>query len=248
MIGFPPLERGTLVRRYKRFLADVELASGDQVTAHCPNTGAMTGLVDPGLPVWLLASNNPKRKLPWTLELVETASGLVCVHSARANAVVGSALKDGLLPTSGAVDRIRAEVRYGTGSRADFVVDTAGLSVTVEVKAVTLHVGDGLGLFPDTVSHRARKHAHELIEVVSRGGRAAMVFCSLHGGVERIEPAAEIDPEYTKALTAAVAAGVEVYGVGVSISPDGIALSGLIPVTVPCKKAPSHKTSIKSTL
>ena len=160
---FSPLTQGLLIKRYKRFLADITLPDGREVTAHCPNTGSMTGCIEPGWPVWLSHSDNPKRKLAWTLELVESPEGMICVHSALANRIVGEALeRPGLLPFE-AFNDIRSEVRYGKGSRADFVLSGDGGRLYVEVKAVTLHVGDGLGLFPDAVSDRARRHVEERI-------------------------------------------------------------------------------------
>ena len=228
-LDYPSLVRGNLIKRYKRFLADVQLDSGETVTAHCPNTGAMTGMTDSDSPVWLLASNNPKRKLPWTFELVSTDTGMACVHSARANGLVGAALQEGLIPELANFERYRPEVKYGNGSRADFLLENGTDTVTVEVKAVTLHLGDGLGVFPDTVSDRARKHARELAGVVTQGQRAAMVFCVLHSGITRVAPAAEIDPAYAAALGDAIQAGVEVYALGTDISPSGIRVTGLLP-------------------
>ncbi len=227
---FSDLQQGVLERRYKRFLADVTLPTGELVTAHCPNTGAMTGCAAPGSTVWLSKSDNPKRKLAWTLELVKTPDGLICVHSALANKVVGEALQQELPPGLAGFSRLRQEVKYGGGSRADFLLESDTGSTTVEVKAVTLHKGDGLGMFPDAVSERATKHLKELAELTARGERAALVFCVLHTGITRVAAAADIDPAYARALDLAVAAGVEVYALGTKISPAAIAVTRELPV------------------
>lgn len=230
----PPLQRGTLIRRYKRFLADVSLPDGTEVVAHCPNTGAMTGCAEPGWEVWLSHSDNPKRKLAWTLELVESPAGLICVHSALANRVVAEALAVNFLPSLAGIAPIRSEVRYGDRSRADFKLGNEPSAVYVEVKAVTLHVGDGLGLFPDTVSDRARRHVEELIDVVATGQRGVMIFCALHEAIDRIAPAQAIDPRYARALVEAQRAGVEVYGLGVSLGvclgAEHITAASILPV------------------
>ena len=244
-MDFPLLQPGILERRYKRFLADVTLPDGQLVVAHCPNTGAMTGCAQPKSRVWLSPSTNPKRKLAWTLELVESDAGLVCVHSALANTVVMEALSEGLPTGLAGFTSLRREVKYGQGSRADFCLDTfqrtdthfnsklscnAGTSMMVEVKSVTLYCGDGLGKFPDSVSARATRHVQELTNVVVGGGRAAMVFCAFHSGVKRIAPAADIDPMYTCALEQAAIVGVEMYGIKVDVSPEYLVATVEIPV------------------
>lgn len=227
---FAALQAGRLERRYKRFLADVRLPDGEMVTAHCPNTGAMTGCAEPGSRVWLSPSSNPRRKLAWTLELVETIDGLVCVHSALANRVVAEALEAGIIGQLAGFDDMRKEVPYGLNSRADFSLIRDGRTVMIEVKAVTLYGGAGLGQFPDAVSLRARKHLAELEQVVESGARAVLIFCSLHDAVNRISPAHHIDPTYADAVVAVQKKGVEIYGLGVRVSSDGIAPTHEIPV------------------
>lgn len=225
----PPLQRGTLIKRYKRFLADVMMPDGSQITAHCPNTGAMTGCVEPGWDVWLSHSDNPKRKLAWTLELVASPRGLICVHSVRANPVVGEALRSGLIPSLAGLAPIQAEVRYGEKSRADFKLGDGASTTFVEVKAVTLYGDDGWGLFPDTISERARRHVEELAKVVYQGQRGVMVFCALHAGIDRVAPAHRIDPGYSRALVEASRAGVEIYALGTEISTGHIRAHTPIP-------------------
>lgn len=221
-----------LVRRYKRFLADVILADGTELTVHCPNTGAMTGCAEPGSRVWLLDSGNPKRKYRHTWELVETVDGeLACVHSARANALFAEALAEGRVPGLMQVADIRREVAYGgEGSRADFQLQSEGRTCTVEVKSVTLHPGDGLGVFPDAVSQRAARHLRELVAECEAGRRGILVFVAQHTGVRRVAPADSIDPHYAETLREALAAGVEMVALGCSISPAEIAISRALPV------------------
>lgn len=228
---FSSLQEGVLERRYKRFLADVVLPDGQRVTAHCPNTGAMTGCAPPGARVWLSASTNPKRKLAWTLELVETPEGLVCVHSALANRVVEESLLGGLPVALAGFEVLKREVKYGQNSRADFRLDFTVGAVMVEVKAVTLLTERGLGLFPDAVSARARRHVEDLAAVVAAGQRAALVFCVLHEGIERVAPAESIDPDYSAALKRAVRSGVEVYALRTAVSPVGVMAIDELPVT-----------------
>jgi sugar fermentation stimulation protein A len=227
---FPsPLIRANLLRRYKRFLADVELEDGEQLTVHCPNTGAMTGCAEPGCTVWLSISDSKTRKYPHTWELVETAHGMACIHSARANQVVAEAVAVGKIAVLAGYPSLQREVKYGTGSRADLVLDGDGRRCVVEVKSVTLRLADGVGAFPDAVSERARKHLTELQSVVEAGDRAVIFFCVFHEGIRQVVPAHDIDPAYCRALAAALAAGVEAMAWAASITPEGISLDREIP-------------------
>ncbi|TGD70925.1 DNA/RNA nuclease SfsA [Mangrovimicrobium sediminis] len=226
------LVSGRLLRRYKRFLADIELDGGEQITAHCPNTGAMTGCAEPGSRVWLSRSDSPKRKYPYTWELVQTARGMACIHSARANKVVRAAFEAGLVPGFEGYPQLRAEVKYGEGSRADLLLEGAGVRVFVEVKCVTLCTGAGQGLFPDAVSERGRKHLRELAAVRDASTRALMFYCVFHEGVHRVSAAGEIDPAYREALAAAMAQGVEVLAWGAVVSPRELRLDHPLPFTL----------------
>ena len=222
----PKLIPALLVRRYKRFLADVEFADGSKVTAHCPNTGAMTGCIDSGSTVWLSHSENPKRKYAYTLELVETKNGLTCIHSARANKVVMEALENGLIKELSEYRKISSEVRYGQGSRADFVLCREDeTSIILEVKAVTFHLGDGLGAFPDAKSVRALKHTVELTNAINSSTRSLIIFCVLHSGINKVSVAKEVDPAYYVALESALRAGLEVQAWSVDISTSALTLS-----------------------
>ena len=222
-MNFPPLMCASLMRRYKRFLADVLLPGDDTpVCVHCPNTGAMSGCQTAESAVWLSYHDNPKRKLAWTWELVETEGGMACIHSARANDVVEEALRAGhfssLFPAAAELWR---EVKIAEGSRADFFIPV-DVGLYIEVKSVTFHYGDGAGAFPDAVSARVTKHLGELQAAIARGHRAALVFAVLHAGITRVVPAEDIDPTYAAALRQAISSGLEVYTLFNDITVDGI--------------------------
>lgn len=215
---------GTLLRRYKRFLADVELSSGEITTVHCPNTGAMTGCMEEGATVWLSVSDNPKRKYPLTWELIETRAGhSICIHSARANAVVAEALAAGRIAELSGYEQHGREVKISDGTRADFLLERPGRCV-VEVKSVTLGLGNGYGAFPDAVSVRATRHVEELMAVAAAGDRAVLLLLAMHTGIEKIGPADGIDPVYGETVRKAVAEGVEVLAYGCKVSPAGVVL------------------------
>lgn len=231
----PRLQAGRLVRRYKRFLADIETPGGEVVTMHCANTGSMKNCAVEGSRVWYWLSDNPKRKYPHTWELVETLqsemagesiAGVACINTARANGLVREALEAGVIAPL-QYERIRTEVPYGAErSRIDLLLESEGTQKCyVEVKSVTLSVGDGLGLFPDAVSARGSKHLRELMAMVAEGHRAVLFFAVLHTGIKQVAPAVEIDPVYAKTLQQAIAAGVEVMAYGASIDADAIMLT-----------------------
>lgn len=229
-----PLIGARLEKRYKRFLADVKLEQdGTELTAHCPNTGAMTGCAEPGMRVWLSDSNNPKRKYRYTWELAETASGdRICVHTQRANTVAGEALQQGLIPAYADVKEWRAEVKYGSDNRRiDWVgEDAQGRSVYIEVKSVTLAESAGQGFFPDTTSVRATQHLHSLIEMTSAGHRAGVLYVVLHSGIERVSAAAHIDAKYAETVSLARKQGVQFHALKCAISQHGIDPVGELPV------------------
>jgi sugar fermentation stimulation protein A len=224
------LTRGTLLRRYQRFLADVLLESGETITVHCPNTGAMTGCAVPGSAVWLSRSDSKTRKYPHTWELVETAAGVACIHSARANKVVLEALQEKRIGELACYSELRSEVKYGAGSRADLLLTDGERRCFVEVKSVTLLQQGGVGAFPDAVSTRASKHLRELQTVVENGDRGVIFFCVFHAGIHQVRAAADIDPAYAAALSQALAAGVEALAWGAEISPQQIRLQQALPV------------------
>jgi len=226
MVGvmeFPELTAGHLVRRYKRFLADVRLAnSGDVVCVHCPNTGAMTGCQPVGGRVWLSFHDDPRRKLQWTWELVETDTGLACIHAALANRLVAEAIEREFFaeiwPTDAPLYRERP---LGTKSRVDFFVDW-NPGIYIEVKSVSLHLGGGEGAFPDAVSARATKHLVDLVAARKKGHRVLLVFCVMHAGIEHVFPAHHVDPAYAEHLSWALAQGLEIYVLFNDMSTGGI--------------------------
>ncbi|ATG72663.1 DNA/RNA nuclease SfsA [Zobellella denitrificans] len=227
------LSRGRLIKRYKRFLADVDY-QGRPLTLHCPNTGRMTGCAEPSFTVYFSTSANPKRKYAHTWELSENQRGeLICVNTARANQLAAEALAGGLIPELAGYGRVQAEVRYGEeGSRIDFLLSEGGRpDCYVEVKSVTLLEQDGRGYFPDTVSLRAQKHVRELIQCVRDGRRAVMLFCVLHTGIDRVGPARHLDPAYGRLIDEALSAGVECLAWGADISPEGMRLARALSFT-----------------
>lgn len=212
----------TLIRRYKRFLADIRLSDGREVTAHCPNPGSMTGLADAGLRVWVEPNEDPKKKLKYGLRLVEVAGTTVVVDTGIANRVVHEALKAQLIP--GLEGEVRAEVPYGEKSRADFLVTQNGARIWVEVKSVTLSREAGLAEFPDSKTVRGAKHLGELSARVSEGDRAVMLYLVSRTDCDRFHPAADIDPTYAAAETAARAAGVTIMAFAVQASPEAVTI------------------------
>lgn len=230
---FEALQQGVLLRRYKRFLADVELPDGEVITVHCPNTGAMTGCAEPGWNVWLSVSNSKTRKYPHTWELVETDNGMACVHSARANKVVREAFATGLISGFENYPEVSSEVKYGEGSRVDLLLNGDNGRVFVEVKSVTLFRDGGIGVFPDAVSDRGRKHLNELARIAKeKKTRAVLFFCVFHAGIEHVSAAGDIDPKYRAALIDAQDAGVEVLAWRARLESDGIELDMPLPFSV----------------
>ncbi len=232
-IPFPKLIRGTLIRRYKRFLADVVLEDGQTVTAHCPNTGSMKGCSEAGRPVYLSRSDNPRRKLAYTWELIHMPSSLVGVNTGVPNRLVCSALSAGIVPEFSGYESVRREISLGNGSRIDIVMeDRHANRCFVEVKNCTL-VENGVALFPDAVTDRGLRHLSELSQLRSEGHRCAMFYLIQRMDAACFAPAAAIDPEYSKGLAAAAAAGVEAVAYDVRIDLDGVALNRKLPVRLP---------------
>jgi sugar fermentation stimulation protein A len=223
----PPLLPATFERRYKRFFADVRTQSGELLTIHCPNTGSMKNCLVEGSACWYSLSDNPKRKLPGTLEIVTTSEGhLAGVNTARPNYLVRELIEAGLVLQLQGYSQIRSEVRYGEEkSRIDLLLEDESLGQCyVEVKNVTLDMGEGLATFPDAVTSRGTKHLRELMAMVTAGHRALLFFCVQLTGVERMEVAADIDPVYAATLAEAVAAGVEIIAWRASLGAGEIVL------------------------
>lgn len=227
----PPLQEARLLRRYKRFLADIELPDGAQITVHCPNTGSMQGCMPAGGRVWYSTSDNPKRKYAHTWEQVESPAGhRIGIHTGRANALVAEALAAGRIPELAAWPERRPEVKVGD-SRVDFVLSGTGLDdCHLEVKSVTLGMMDGLGLFPDARSERACRHLTALAARARAGSPAALLYCVQHTGIERVAPADSIDPAYGAALRDAMAAGVQVLAWRAQLTATEACLTQALPV------------------
>ena len=233
----PPLLPATLIKRYKRFLTDAELADGNTVVAHCPNTGSMLNCMEVGGRIWLQPSNDPKRKLKYSWRLSEIGGELIGIHSALANQLVSEAL---------AAERIAELVEYTTvkpevkvaNSRIDFKLSAAErIDAFVEVKSVTLCQGDGLGQFPDAVTERGQKHLRELMALVAQGHRGVLLLVAQHSGIRHFSPADTIDPEYGRLLRQAVQEGVELLVYGCRFSqcgdiPGGIELGDRLPYSL----------------
>ena len=228
---FPsPLERGRLVQRYKRFFADVMLDDGREVTAHCPNPGSMLGLNMPDLPVWLSISDSPTRKLPHTLELVESEGGLVGVNTMHPNRLAAEALAEDVIPELAGYAEVRREVKYGVGSRVDFLLTSPERAPCwLEIKNVHFHRGGRLAEFPDCVAARSLKHLKDLSREVEAGGRAVMLFVVQRTDCDLFDTASDIDPAYGAGLIEAAGRGVEILCYGCDIDCEAIRLVRPIP-------------------
>lgn len=221
-----PLARGALVSRYKRFFADVLLDDGTPVTAHCPNPGAMLGLNIPGLPVWVSTSDDPKRKLAHTLELVNVDGGLVGINTMHPNRLVAEALARDAIPELTGYASHRREVKYGQNSRVDFLLEQEGRPPCwLEIKNCHLRRSGTLAEFPDCVAARSLKHLRELEAMVAAGERAVVMFVVQRTDCEAFSACADLDPAFAHGLEQAAKVGVEVLIYGCEISVDAITIS-----------------------
>jgi sugar fermentation stimulation protein A len=231
---FPmPLTRGRLIKRYKRFLADVTLDSGETITAACPNTGSMLGLTEPGSFVWLSKSDSPTRKYAHTWEMVEADLGegpaLVGINTGHPNRLVTEAIEARRIKKLAGYGSLRREVKYGEASRIDILLEDAKKGLCyVEIKNVHLMREAGLAEFPDCVTARGAKHLRELAEMVAQGHRAVMLFLIQRPDAKRFRLAGDLDPGYEQAFAQATAAGVEVITYRCRLSPEEIALDAAV--------------------
>lgn len=224
----PPLSRATLVRRYKRFLADVALADGSVATAHVANSGKMLGLDAPGSPVWLARGTG---KLPWSLKFVETPTSWAGVDTHAPNRLVAEALAAGALPAFAAYPHVRAEVKYGAASRVDFLLaDDAGRRLWLEIKNVHLCRTPGLAEFPDCEAARSARHMRELADMARAGDRSAALFVVQRADCARFQPAADLDPAFAAAFAEARSAGVEIHAHACAMDRNGVRLAEPIAV------------------
>ena len=229
----PELFSATLIKRYKRFLADVRLDNGDVITVHTPNTGAMLGLSEPGMRVWLRDTQNPKRKYLFSWEITEpTAGNLVGVNTGIVNRLVTDAVESQRVPELSGYDRIQQERPYGNEkSRIDLLLSTQHRpDCYVEIKNVTAIDEHKIAIFPDAVTTRGQKHLRELMQVVKQGGRAVMFYCLQRQDCQAFRPAAEIDPQYATLLGEAYRQGVEILAYQTEISPSAIEITDSIEI------------------
>lgn len=231
MLFSTPLVPATLVRRYKRFLADVVLEDGREVTAHCPNPGAMLGLAEPGMRVWLEPNADPKKKLKHAWRLVELGGGhLAGIDTGVPNRVVREALEARAIPGLQGYETVRPEVRYGDRSRVDFLLEGSQGLTWVEVKNVHLRREGDWAEFPDCVTARGARHLTELAARVQAGDRAVMLYVVQRSDCARFRLAEDLDPAYGRAYAAAREGGVEALCHATEITPAGVSLAGPLPL------------------
>lgn len=232
-----PLVQGTLVQRYKRFLADVKLADGSTITVTCPNTGSMLGLCEPGSTIWLSESDSPTRKYRHTWEMIETASGgaphLVGINTNLPNALVAEAIENEVISQVAGYSSLRREVKYGLNSRIDILLEGGAggrPSCYLEIKNVHLMRTVGLAEFPDCCTERGVKHLKELSNMVAEGHRAVMLFLIQRGDAKAFDVARDIDPAYASAFVEAHAAGVEMLSYRCNLNEAAITVETRVPI------------------
>ncbi|WP_144211154.1 DNA/RNA nuclease SfsA [Shewanella donghaensis] len=227
----PPLQQGILLRRYKRFLADVQLEDGSEITIHCPNTGSMRNCLFPGEAVWFSTSDNPKRKYPNTWELAATTDNhLLGINTGRANTLAEEAINNGTIAELKGYSLLKREVKYGEeNSRIDILLSDENRPLCyVEVKSCTL-LEQTVGYFPDSVTTRGQKHLRELMHMASLGHRAVLLFVVQHTGINLVQAAEHIDPQYALLLKQAAKCGVEVLAYKTELSAQSSK------ITAPCE-------------
>jgi sugar fermentation stimulation protein A len=224
----PPLIHGKLIKRYKRFLADIQLDDGEEITVHCPNTGTMLSCSTPGSAVYISLSDNPKRKYPHTLEMVQDNNTWVGVNTSRTNKLVIEAIKKGQIPEFTDMDNIKAEVKTSKHSRLDLLVSQGEQNTYVEIKNCSLAI-DGCAMFPDAVTTRGTKHLNELIRLKKEGFDSCIFFLVQRMDADRFAPALQIDPVYAGTIKQAATAGVQILVYQAEVNPRGIEVTRSLP-------------------
>lgn len=232
----PPIRQtGTLIKRYKRFLADIALPDGTELTVHCPNSGAMRGCSAPGSPVIISKSDNPKRKYAWTLEMVQEDGVWIGVNTGMTNKLVHEALVSGVIDAFGPIMSVQPEIKVSDRSRLDFLLQTEQGPVYVEVKNCSL-VEQGKAMFPDAITARGTKHLHELARLLDRdkGIRAAVLFCVQRADGQCFAPARHIDPVYADTLVEVEKQGVQVLAYRAEVCPDEVCIVSAMEICPTC--------------
>lgn len=224
-------QTATLIKRYKRFLADVTLADGGSMTVHCPNSGSMLGCSTPGSPVVISRSDNPKRKYAWSLEMVREQGVWIGIHTGRTNHLVHEALQQGIINDFGAITRITPEVRVSPGSRLDFLIEGNHGTTYLEVKNCSL-AEQGIAYFPDAVTSRGTKHLHDLVQLAGAGFGAAILFCVQRSDAAVCKPAARIDPVYAETVAWAASQGVRILAYQAEVTPKEIVIRRPLPFSI----------------
>lgn len=233
---FPaPLSRAILVRRYKRFLADVRLDNGQELTIHCPNSGSMQSCSEPGSPVCYSTSDNPKRKYPNTLEMVHNGATWIGVNTSRSNEIVAEALRNGWIKELNQFDQLRKEIKTSEGSRLDLLLERGAEKIYIEIKNCSL-AEDRCALFPDAVTSRGTKHLTELARLVSEGHEGVIFFLVQRLDADHFAPAAAIDPLYARTLRDVHQRGVKILAYQAEVTPESIAVVRQLPVVLERKR------------
>ena len=229
-----PLISARLIRRYKRYLADIALEDGTEVAAHCPNPGSMLGLCEPGARIWVEPNENPRKKLNFGWRLVDNENGhFVGIDTSAANKIIKEALIIGQIPGMDTYDSFRSEVKYGTGSRVDFLLSKMGQTdIYLEIKSVTLMRNHGLAEFPDSPTDRGLKHLHELAKVVDQGHRAVLLFLIQRSDCQQFQIARDIDPAYAEGFDYALRKGVKILCLSCEVSPYTIDVDKEVPYKI----------------
>jgi sugar fermentation stimulation protein A len=222
-------QSGNLIKRYKRFLADISLENGKTMTVHCPNSGSMLGCSLPGSPVIISKSDNPKRKYAWTLEMIQNQDTWIGINTSLTNKLVHEALTNEVITAFGKILSIRPEIKVSDASRLDFLLETAGGQVYLEVKNCSMAEGN-IALFPDSVTARGTRHLHELNRLREKGFDTAVLFCVQRADADSFSPAEDIDPVYAQTLKEVYNQGVRVLAYQARVDPEEVIITKQLPI------------------